>query len=93
MASAGEPEAIRGLEAEHGLAAMLLDPDLALSEAYLTSGTPSAVLIAPDGTIASYVAGGPDEIESLVDRVLAGAKRRRPTGRKPQRSSYGGIQG
>jgi len=71
VASAGEPEAIRRQEAEYGLAAMLVDSDLALSEAYLTSGTPSAVLIAPDGTIASYVAGGPDEIESLVDRVLA----------------------
>jgi thiol-disulfide isomerase/thioredoxin len=72
VASAGEPEAIRGQEAEHGLAAMLVDPDLALSEAYLTTGTPSAVLIAPDGTIASYVAAGSEEIEALVERSLSG---------------------
>jgi thiol-disulfide isomerase/thioredoxin len=71
VASAGELEAIHGHEVEHGLAPMLVDADLALSEAYLTTGTPSAVLIAPDGTIASYVAAGSDEIESLVDRALA----------------------
>ncbi len=71
VASAGEPEAIRGQEIEHSLAAMLVDTDLALSEKYLTTGTPSAVLIAPDGTIASYVAAGTDEIEALVEQVLA----------------------
>jgi thiol-disulfide isomerase/thioredoxin/uncharacterized membrane protein len=72
VASAGEPEAIRVQETEHGLAAILVDTDLALSEAYLTTGTPGAVLIAPDGTIASYVAAGSEEIEALVDRALFG---------------------
>lgn len=71
VASAGEPGAIRGMEAEYGLRSAVVDTDLALSEAYLTTGTPSAVLIAPDGTIASYVAAGPDEIEALLDRVLS----------------------
>jgi hypothetical protein len=70
VASTGEPEEIRRQEAEHGLGAMLLDTDLALSDAYLTAGTPSAVLIAPDGTIASYIAAGAEEIEALVDRVV-----------------------
>lgn len=69
VASAGELEAIRGQESEHGLAPMLVDADLSLSESYLSTGTPSAVLIAPDGTIATYVAAGSDEIEALVDRV------------------------
>ncbi|MFN0156199.1 MAG: MauE/DoxX family redox-associated membrane protein [Gaiella sp.] len=69
VASGGEPDAIRGQEAEHGLAAMMVDSDLALAEAYLTAGTPSAVLIAPDGTVASYIAAGAEEIEALVDRV------------------------
>lgn len=69
VASGGEPEEIRGQEAEHGLAAMVVDSDLALAEAYLTAGTPSAVLIAPDGTVASYIAAGAEEIEALVDRV------------------------
>ena len=68
---AGEPEAIRELEVEHGLNAVLVDQRaLALSEAFLTTGTPSAVLIAPDGAVASYVAAGSDEIEALVDRAL-----------------------
>jgi thiol-disulfide isomerase/thioredoxin len=71
VASAGEPEAIRAQEVEHGLAAMLVDTDLAISDAHLTMGTPSAVLIASDGTIASYVAAGAEEIAALVDRVVA----------------------
>ena len=80
VASAGEPEAIRGQEAEHGLSPMLVDTDLALSEAHLTTGTPSAVLIAPGGQIASYVAAGAVEIESLVDRVLSGSSHDTPEG-------------
>ncbi len=70
VASAGELDAIRAEELEHGLAAMLVDTDLELSEAYLTTGTPSAVLISPDGTIASYVAAGSEEIDALVERAL-----------------------
>src|SRR5207247_7324989 len=33
-------------------------------------GTPSAVLIEPDGTIGSWVASGSDRIEQLVARAL-----------------------
>jgi thiol-disulfide isomerase/thioredoxin len=94
VASAGEPEALRGQEVEHGLAAMLLDTDLALSEAYLTTGTPSAVLIAPDGTIASYVATGSDEIEALVDRALAApADEGLPIGSPAPPIEFRGIEG
>ena len=70
VASAGNADEIRAQEAKHGLAAMLVDTDHAMSEAYLTTGTPSAVIVAPDGTIASYVAAGRDEIEALVERVI-----------------------
>ncbi len=94
VASAGEPEAIRRLEVEHGLAAMLVDADLALSEAYLATGTPSAVLIAPDGTIATYVAAGSEEIEALVDRVMtASADEGLPVGSPAPTLELRGIEG
>ena len=94
VASAGEPEAIRGQEIEHDLAAMLVDTDLSLSEKYLTTGTPSAVLIAPDGTIASYVAAGSQEIEALVDRVVtAPAGEGLPVGSPAPKLELRGIEG
>jgi len=52
------------------LAHVLVDEDLRLSGAFGASGTPSAVLIAPDGTIASWVASGSEWIERLVDQAL-----------------------
>jgi thiol-disulfide isomerase/thioredoxin len=41
-----------------------------LYDAFEVRGTPSAVLVAPDGTIDSWVASGADAIEALVDRVV-----------------------
>ena len=69
--SSGDLAAIRAEAEEHGLERVLVDPDLAVHDAYQANGTPSAVLIDADGTIASYVASGSDEIEQLVDRALA----------------------
>lgn len=71
VACAGETEAIGEQKAEHGLGLMLVDTDGTLAEAFLATGTPSAVLIATDGTIASYLAAGSDEIESLVESLVA----------------------
>ena len=94
VASAGEPEAIRGQEAEHRLAPMLVDSDEALSEQFLTTGTPSAVLVAPDGTVASYVAAGSEEIETLVERVLsAPAEPGLPVGTDAPKLELRGIDG
>lgn len=53
--------------AEH----VILDGDFALYGRYEANGTPSAVLVSAEGTIASFVASGPDAIERLVDDVLA----------------------
>lgn len=58
---------------EYGLERVLVDHDLAVYEAYQAGGTPSAVLIAADGTLASYVAVGADRINQLLNRALAGA--------------------
>jgi thiol-disulfide isomerase/thioredoxin len=61
-----------GAEAEeHELANVLLDDGHATYEAYEANGTPSAVVIAPDGTIGSWVAVGSEWIERLVEHAAA----------------------
>jgi thiol-disulfide isomerase/thioredoxin len=57
---------------EHGLDRVLIDSDLAVYGAYAANGTPSAVLVSPGGTIASYIASGPDSVERLVAEALSG---------------------
>ncbi|MES1247824.1 MAG: MauE/DoxX family redox-associated membrane protein [Actinomycetota bacterium] len=52
------------------LAHAIVDTGLEIYEAYEANGTPSAVLVAPDGTIASRLAAGPDWIEQLVGDAL-----------------------
>jgi peroxiredoxin len=66
----GSPEANRAKTAEHGLHGVLLQRDWEVSEAYHVTGTPSAVLVRPDGAIGSAVALGEDAIQALVDRAL-----------------------
>lgn len=75
LLSAGDAEAVRAEAATHGLTNVLLDTDLAMYEAYEANGTPSAVLIGDEGTIASWLAAGNDWIEELVEQALAGAGR------------------
>jgi thiol-disulfide isomerase/thioredoxin len=70
VASAGEPEKMRAEAAELGLNRVLVDEGLELYGAFEANGTPSAVLIAPDGSIASPIASGQEPIEALVDGVL-----------------------
>lgn len=65
--SRGSVEANR--EKARGLEHVWLQRDREALDAYRVSGTPSAVLIAPDGRIASQVAGGADQIRTLVDTV------------------------
>jgi thiol-disulfide isomerase/thioredoxin len=60
-----------GAEAErHGLVDVLGDTEGQVYAAYEVSGTPSAVLIASDGTVASFIAAGPTAIAELVASVL-----------------------
>src|SRR5262249_3423183 len=63
VAFASDGEEPAELELEHVLA----DGDLSLYGAFEASGTPSAVLIAADGTVASWLASGAEEIERLLD--------------------------
>ena len=62
----GTAEANRAKSAEHGIAHVLLQHDREVSTAYQAHGTPSMVLVRPDGTIGSAVASGPEAIQALV---------------------------
>ena len=57
---------------EFELQHVFVDTDRRLYDAFEASGTPSAVLIAPDGSIGSWVAAGRDWIEELLALALAG---------------------
>jgi thiol-disulfide isomerase/thioredoxin len=69
----GKPDAVHAEAAEHELEHVLVDEALALYHAFEANGTPSAVLITPDGTIASRVATGAQPIERLVEVTAAPA--------------------
>jgi thiol-disulfide isomerase/thioredoxin len=65
--ASGGSRAEVGTEARrHGLRNVFADEDLSVYRSYEASGTPSAVLIAPDGTVASWVASGSQWIEALA---------------------------
>jgi peroxiredoxin len=70
LVSRGKPEENETKAQEHGLKNVVLQKDWEVSEAYRVSGTPSAVLIAAEGTIASPVAGGVEAIEDLAARAV-----------------------
>ncbi len=59
LISRGEPEENRAKSSEHGLVNVLLQEDWEISEAYQVAGKPSAVIVEPDGKVASPVSGGP----------------------------------
>jgi thiol-disulfide isomerase/thioredoxin len=52
--------------AEHRIARIVLQRNTEIDDLYQVHGTPSAVLIRPDGTIGSLLAKGPEAIRSLV---------------------------
>jgi thiol-disulfide isomerase/thioredoxin/uncharacterized membrane protein YphA (DoxX/SURF4 family) len=69
--SSGDRDETRAKAEEHGLARVLVDPGRSVSAAFEAHGTPAAVLVAPDGTVASPVAQGSDAIERLLDVAIA----------------------
>ena len=75
LLSDGDRERIRAEATEHGLKHVLFDEGLAIYEAYEANGTPSAVLVGDDGTIATWLASGSDWIGTLVEQALSGAGR------------------
>ena len=69
VASEGAPEEISAEARALGLDHVLLDDGAGLYKAFEANGTPSAVLITPDGLMASRVAPGSDAIEAIVAEV------------------------
>lgn len=72
LLSSGDLEAVRRDVHEHGLEQVFLDVGHAALDAFEANGTPSAVLVGPDATVASWVAQGSDWIERLVQTALQG---------------------
>jgi peroxiredoxin/uncharacterized membrane protein YphA (DoxX/SURF4 family) len=70
LVSRGEVEENKTKAQEHGLSNMLLQKDWEVSESYEVRGTPSAVLISPDGKVASPVAGGDEGIRGLLSYAV-----------------------
>jgi peroxiredoxin len=69
LISRGTAEANKSKAAEHGLAHVLLQQDREVAKSYEANGTPSAVLVRPDATIGSPLAGGAEAIRGLVSKV------------------------
>jgi peroxiredoxin len=70
VASDGAPEEVSAEAEALGLDHVLVDQGAELHRAFEATGTPSAVLVAPDGAIASRVASGPEAIEAIVRDVI-----------------------
>jgi thiol-disulfide isomerase/thioredoxin/uncharacterized membrane protein YphA (DoxX/SURF4 family) len=68
---AGDREEARKESERGGLRLVLFDPDRRTYDAYLGAGTPCAVLVAADGSIASPLAAGAGAVRQLVARVSA----------------------
>jgi peroxiredoxin len=69
--SRGTPAANRPKVAEHGVAHVLLQEGREVAQAYGANWTPTAVLIAPDGTVAAPPAVGADAVRELATRGVA----------------------
>jgi methylamine dehydrogenase accessory protein MauD len=66
LVSTGSREANLAHAREHAVSDMLIQTEQEVTERYKVSGTPSAVLIGPDGRIASSVHAGAEAISALV---------------------------
>lgn len=60
-----------GQRDEHGRRTVLLQRESEIADAYGAQGTPTAVLVAADGRVASSVAGGSAGIQALMAETIA----------------------
>jgi thiol-disulfide isomerase/thioredoxin len=70
LVSRGEVEENKTKAQEHALKNVVLQKDWEVSDSYEVRGTPSAVLISPDGKVASPVAGGDEGIRGLLSYAV-----------------------
>ena len=93
VAHGGDRDTALAEAQEHDLEGVLVDHDLSLQEAYGARGTPTGVLVAPDGTIASWVAPGADWIERLVVEAATGERDGLPVGSPAPELALVGLDG
>ena len=82
LISRGDPEENRAKSAEHGVERVLLQQDWEVADAYQVDGTPSAVLVRPDGTIGSSLALGYEAVEVLAAQAVGAPAPNTPVGKK-----------
>jgi thiol-disulfide isomerase/thioredoxin len=70
LVSRGEAEENEAKTQEHALKNVVLQKDWEVSESYEVRGTPSAVLISPEGKISSPVAGGAEGVRGLLSYAV-----------------------
>src|SRR5829696_8977147 len=70
LISRGTPEENKSKSTEHGLTNVLLQDEWEVSEVYQVRGTPSAVLVQPDGAISSPVMDGAEGIRALIAHAV-----------------------
>lgn len=70
--SSGSVDANQAKSTEYGLTRVLVQQDHEVSQLYQAQGTPSAVIVLPDGTIGTKLALGGGDIRDLVEST-AGA--------------------
>jgi hypothetical protein len=70
LVSHGDPDANRTMAREHGVHNVALQTDEEVASAYRYVGTPSAVLVNPDGRIASPLVAGVAAIRGLLQQTL-----------------------
>src|SRR5436305_11510884 len=75
VVSRGSADANRAKAEEHGIERVLLQQDREVALSYDAPATPSAVLVAADGTLAGEPAPGADAIRALVRRAVPNAPR------------------
>ncbi|MFF3710328.1 MauE/DoxX family redox-associated membrane protein [Streptomyces phaeochromogenes] len=87
MVGSGSREELREKAREHELVTVLIQQSQEVAEAYQSAGTPSAVVVSPDGRIASTLATGAASIRQLVRDFTSTAP---PV--KPRPASSNGAQ-
>ncbi len=82
LISRGTPGENRAKSAEHGVERVLLQQDWEVADAYQVDGTPSAVLVRPDGAIGSPLALGSEAVEALAAQAVGAPGPNIPMGKK-----------
>ena len=70
LVSRGGPQENRAKAQEHGVGNVMLQEDWEVSEAYRVVGTPSAVLVTPEGKVGSPVFGGEEDVGALLAHAV-----------------------